>query len=127
MDVLQLSGTKTYYALAAEVAASSLPALQAGRLVAFEVRIEPDFLGALLVYCSPLGRNPSDCRGLTSQIRTSGETVKFHLSGKCVNGPEQSATDANYRRTRATNGGGGTRSAGAMPHHTVPKVHRATI
>jgi hypothetical protein len=28
-------------ALAAEVAASSLPALQAGRLVAFEVRIEP--------------------------------------------------------------------------------------
>ena len=33
--------TKTYYALAAEVAPSSLPALQAGRLVVFEVRIEP--------------------------------------------------------------------------------------
>jgi hypothetical protein len=32
---------QTYYALAAEVAACSLPALQAGRLVALEVRIEP--------------------------------------------------------------------------------------
>ena len=35
-----LFSTKTYYALAAEVAASSLPALQAGRLVAFEAQIE---------------------------------------------------------------------------------------
>ena len=33
--------TKTYYALAAGVAASNLPALQAGRLVAFEVRFGP--------------------------------------------------------------------------------------
>ena len=64
---------------------------------------------------------------LTSDKRTSGETVKFHLSGKCVNGLEQSATYANYWRTRATNGGGGTRSAGAVQHHAVPKVHRATI
>jgi hypothetical protein len=39
--IASLFSTKTYYALAAEVAASSLPALQAGRLVAFEVRIEP--------------------------------------------------------------------------------------
>jgi hypothetical protein len=61
------------------------------------------------------------------QKKTSGETVKFHLSGKYVNGPEQSATDANYRRTRAANGGDGTRPASAMQHHTVPKVHRATI
>ena len=35
------SSQKTYYALAAEVAASSLPALLPGRLVAFEVRVEP--------------------------------------------------------------------------------------
>ena len=33
--------TKTYYTLAAGVAASNLPVLQAGRLVAFEVRFEP--------------------------------------------------------------------------------------
>jgi|ERR1019366_8746572 hypothetical protein len=52
--------------------------------------------------------------GQISQNRTSGETVKFHSSGKCVNGPERQATYANYRRTRAANGGGGTRSAGAM-------------
>ena len=39
--IASLFFTKTYYALAAEVAASSLPTLQAGRLVAFEVRIEP--------------------------------------------------------------------------------------
>ena len=77
--MLQLSGTKTYYAPAAEVAASSLPALQAGRLVAFKVRIEPDFLGALLVYCPPLKRNPSDCRGLTSQMRTCRE-LSFNRS-----------------------------------------------
>ena len=24
---------------------------------------DTDFLGVLLVYCPPLGRNPSDCRG----------------------------------------------------------------
>jgi hypothetical protein len=55
---------------------------------------------------------------------TSGETVEFHLFGKCVNGPEQSATDAKHRKTRAANGGGGTRSAGAMQHHAVPNVYR---
>jgi hypothetical protein len=38
---VSLFSTKAYYALKAEVATSSLPALQAGRLVAFEVRIEP--------------------------------------------------------------------------------------
>ena len=38
---MSLFFTKTYHALAAEVAPSSLPALQAGRLVVFEVRIEP--------------------------------------------------------------------------------------
>jgi len=31
-----------------------------------------DFLGALLVHCPPLGRNPIDCRGQTSQKKTSG-------------------------------------------------------
>ena len=36
----------------------------------------------------------------TSQNRASRETVKYHLSGKCVNGPEQSADYASYRRTR---------------------------
>jgi len=39
--IASLFFTKTYYALAAEVAASSLPALLPGRLVAFEVRVEP--------------------------------------------------------------------------------------
>jgi hypothetical protein len=39
--IASLFFTKTYYALAAEVAASSLPALQGRRLVAFDVRIEP--------------------------------------------------------------------------------------
>src|ERR1017187_5150900 len=63
----------------------------------------------------------------TSQNRASRETVKFHLSGKCVNGLEWSATYANYRRTRAANGGGGTRSAGAVPPHAVPKVLRAPV
>src|ERR1019366_6735865 len=40
---------------------------------------DADFLGALLVYCPPLGRNPSDCRGQTSQKKTFRELL-FNVS-----------------------------------------------